>query len=139
MKCTIESIHNVELSGNRAGARVEGFIPFDRMHLIPNHIDHWIHHYEGVKTVQYENGIFVAAWAETVCSERDKYDAKTGEHIAESKAKAKIYRFIRNFTAKMAEYFESLTDEFDDVRLKYQHCVEHEEEHMEILGNRNND
>lgn len=62
MKCTIENIHNVERSGNRAGASVEGFIPFDRMHLIPSHIDHWIRHYEGVKTVQYKNGIFISAW-----------------------------------------------------------------------------
>lgn len=139
MKCTIESIRTVEFNDNRIGCKVEGFIPMDNMDLIPDHILKWIFYYEGVKAICYDKGIFIASWAETVCSEKDTYDALTGSRIAESKAKAKIYRFIRNLADYMSNYFETLSNQYDEVFLKYDHCVDHEESHLATLGNKFND
>ena len=110
MKCTIKSIRPVEFVNNRVGCRVEGFIPDNNMNLIPDSILKWVDSYEGVKVVPYENGIFVAAWAETNCSEKDVYDLNRGARIAESKAKAKIYRFLRRYSEYMSNYFETLSN-----------------------------
>lgn len=139
MKCTIESVRNIEFGNQRNGARVEGFIPMPDTSIIPENIRKWIFYYEGIKAIVYEDGIFVASWAETICSEKDKYDSAIGAHIAESKAKAKIYRFMRNFADSMSNYFESLSNEFQDMYLKYDHCVDHEEDHSAKLGNKYND
>ena len=137
MKCTIKSIRTIEFADQRVGSRVEGFISIAKMDLIPDSILKWIFCYEGVKAVPYENGIFVAAWAETNCSNKDVYDFNRGARIAESKAKAKIYRFIRRYAEYMSEYFETLSNEYQDVFLKYDHCVDHEESHADMLGSEN--
>lgn len=139
MKCTIESVRNVEFKDGRNGTRVEGFIPMQDTTIIPERIKKWLFYYEGVKAIIYEDGIFVAAWAETVCSDKDSYDSTVGSHISESKAKAKIYRFIKNFAELLADYFQNLHEDFMDAYLKYDHCVDHETTHTATLGNRNND
>lgn len=137
MKCTIKSIRAVEFANQRVGCRVEGFVPIANMGLIPDHILKWIFCYEGVKAVPYEDGIFIAAWAETNCSDKDVYDFYRGARIAESRAKAKIYRFIRRYAEYMSEYFETLSNAYQDVFLKYDHCVDHEEDHAAMLGSEN--
>ena len=137
MKCTIESIRSIEFTNKRVGCRVEGFIPVADMCLIPDSILKWIHCYEGVKAIPYEDGIFVASWAESNCSERDIYDFNRGARIAESKAKAKIYRFLRRYAEYMSNYFETLSNAYQDVFLKYDHCVDHEESHADMLGSEN--
>ena len=137
MKCTIKSVRPVEFANKRVGCRVEGFIPVADMCLIPDSILKWLHFYEGVKAVPYENGIFVAAWAESNCSEKDVYDFNRGARIAESKAKAKIYRFLRRYAEYMSNYFETLSNAYQDAFLKYDHCVDHEEDHAAMLGSEN--
>ena len=137
MKCTIESIRSIEFTNKRVGCRVEGFIPVADMCLIPDSILKWIHCYEGVKAIPYEDGIFVASWAESNCSERDIYDFNRGARIAESKAKAKIYRFLRRYAEYMSNYFETLSNAYQDAFLKYDHCVDHEEDHASMLGYEN--
>ena len=137
MKCTIDSVRIIKFEDKRIGCRVEGFIPVAKMDLIPEHILRWIHNYEGIKAVPYTKGIFVASWAETTCSANDTYDFKRGSRIADSKAKAKIYRFIRRYAEYMADYFENLSNIYQDAYMKYDHCVDHEEEHAETLGSEN--
>lgn len=137
MKCTIKSVNLVEFANKRVGCRVEGFIPVADMGLIPDSILKWIFCYEGIKAVPYADGIFVAAWAETNCSDKDVYDFNRGARIAESKAKTKIYRFIRRYAEYMSEYFETLSNVYQDAFLKYDHCVDHEEGHAAMLGSEN--
>ena len=137
MKCTIESIRSIEFTNKRVGCRVEGFIPVADMCLIPDSILKWIHCYEGVKAIPYEDGIFVASWAESNCSERDIYDFNRGARIAESKAKAKIYRFLRRYAEYMSNYFETLSNAYQDVFLKYDHCVDLGGGRVVIIGSEN--
>ena len=137
MKCTIESIRSIEFTNKRVGCRVEGFIPVADMCLIPDSILKWIHCYEGVKAIPYEDGIFIASWAESNCSERDIYDFNRGARIAESKAKAKIYRFLRRYAEYMSNYFETLSNAYQDVFLKYDHCVDLGDHRTAILGTDN--
>lgn len=132
MKCSIKSIRNLALKGNRSGSRVEGFVTLDST-LIPDSILKWLAEYKGVKTVVYENGISVAAWGETKCDDRDTFDPVKGSHIAESKAKAKLYRFMKNFSYEMYSYYDSIANYFDEAQVKYDHCLDHEEAHTAFL------
>lgn len=134
MKCTIESIRNIELKNNHVGSRIEGFVPMEDINSIPEHIKLWILDYPGVKAIMYADGIFIASWGETVCSSKDTYNALKGKHIAESKAKAKIYRFMKNFANYMANYYAQLSNCYQDDYLKYDHCVDHEEDHTDFLS-----
>lgn len=134
MKCTIESIRNIELKDKRFGSRLEAFAPFETEFIFDT-IKDWIKEYAGVHAVIYDDGIRITAWAEAKCSERDTYNPITGAHIAESKAKAKMYRFLRNFSELMANSYASISDYMQDAYLKYDHCVDHEEEHTEYLSN----
>lgn len=131
MKCTIDSIRNIELKNKRVGSRIEGFV--SGVGDIPEEICDWIKSYQGVKAIVYEDGIYIASWGETTCSNNDKYESVTGKHIAESRAKAKIYRFMRNLSEYLSNYYMSKSNYFQDDYLKYEHCVEHEDEHTNYL------
>lgn len=138
MKCTIKRISCVDMTKGRTGCRVEGFIHMPNQELIPDTILKWIFNYGGVNVEFLPTGLKVSSWASTTCSENDTFDKSRGAHIAESKAKAKIYRFLAGFSASMSAYLESLANDFDDTALKYDHCVDHEESHLNFLGDRPN-
>lgn len=138
MKCTFNTIESKVTKQNTIGAFVEGFIRMD-IDAIPFGIIKWITNYEGVRITPYENGLVVKSWAETTCSEKDTYDETIGRRIAESKAKLYIYRFMRNLFWYMSEFHEIQAESYNDAYMKYDHCVVHEEEHIEKLGNANNE
>lgn len=131
MKCTIKKISNIELKNNCVGSRVEGFVPLNLQ--LPDYIKSWIKGYCGVKVVVYEDGIFVASWAEAKCSEHDSYEALTGKHLAESRAKSKLYKFLKNLSMLLVCYFAGLVDDFEMDYEKYSYCVEHESRHTNYL------
>lgn len=134
MKCTFTKIRTIELENNKIGARVEGFIPMDDVSIIPNEVLEWIYSYTGVTARVYADGIAIISWGETTCSHNDTYNKKQGEHLAESKAKTKLYRFIANYTSAMTNYFVGLVEMFNNDAMKYAHCLEHEIEHTKFLS-----
>ncbi len=131
MKCTIEKISNFELRGKRVGSRVEGFVPLD--FKLPEDIKSWLKGYQGVKVVIYEEGVFIAAHGEAKCSENDTYSKLIGSHIAESRAKAKLYKFLKNLSSLLVCYFMKVVKDFENDYEKYSYCVEHEAKHTEYL------
>lgn len=133
MKCTIESIRNIELKDKRFGSRIIAFVPIAE-DFIFEPIRKWISKYEGVQTVLYAEGIKITSWAESKCSDADEYNPLTGAHLAESKAKAKMYRFLRNFAKKMEKGYGRVSNYMLDAYTKYDYCVEHEEEHTKYLA-----
>lgn len=135
MKCTFKHIHSVETKENTVGTRIDGFIVLQTTWL-PWSIHKWIMEYEGLNATIYPNGIRVHSWAETTCCGGDTYDLSVGSRISESKAKRKIYNFMRTLSSQLSIWYTlQATQYFEDFE-KYKHCSEHELEYSSKLGGR---
>jgi hypothetical protein len=130
MKCTIKSVRIIELDDDRTGCRIEGVIPVSD---IPEPVFEWLLEYQGIKVVPYDDHIFVASWGETTRTGEDTYIYDTGRHISESKAKCKLFKFLRNFSEYMANYYAQVSNVWQDIYMKYDYCVDREETHIANL------
>lgn len=132
MKCTFVKVHVVETENYQTEAFIEGFIPLNA-NLLPESTYDWIINYPGVEADLQSDGVKIKVHSTTKCAPSDVYDRILGAHIAESKAKTKLYRFIRNLTMEVSDYFIGLAEYYSDAWDKYEHCLTHELEHTEYL------
>lgn len=133
MKCTIENLKSFERNDGRIGTMIQGFLPVGLL-KIPEELISWINNYQGVQVKILEDGLVITAIAHTNCLEGDSYDFGLGAHISETKAKVKLFKFIRNLSEKVANYYMALSNNFQDVYEKYDYCMVRDQEHAKLLG-----
>lgn len=136
MKCTFKEITSKVTKPNTIGAFVKGFVKIN-IEDIPLGIFKWISTYEGISVSVEEDGLVLKAWATTTCSEKDQFNDEIGRRIAESKAKRYIYKFMSKFTEYLGDFYDAKNTTFSMACLKYEHCVEHETDYINSLGNAN--
>ena len=93
----------------------------------------------------HDNYLTIKVSGKAVCSDKDKYDGMTGERIAESRAKLKLYRFMFNLSSKIVRYYSKLLYGYPEadfayggnstaeVRQKYSRLLLTEESHLKTL------
>ena len=117
---------------------------------IPHHIWTWVLEHPSIDiSVTYNNGKenwILKSGGKAKLHEGDTFDAKTGERIAECRAKIRIYRFMQTLTGMLCGHYyglvfgchgEAARDlySFDGNRLyadyeKYSGLLDHERHHL---------
>lgn len=84
---------------------IEGKVE-ENMDIIPFIIRSWAEQeYTGVDVEFDYRKIVIVATGTAKCSSDDVFNVVIGERIAESKAKIKLYRFMKNFCDEMVHYY----------------------------------
>ena len=79
---------------------------------LPNSVWEWVNNHPSVKVLganltQYYCWL-IKVQGKSVCAKDDTFDVKTGERIAESRAKIKLYKFMQSMTTQLCEYYYAL-------------------------------
>jgi hypothetical protein len=118
---------------------------------LPTSIWEWINNHPSVEVsesylTQY-HCLVIKVQGKSVCAEDDTFDAKTGERIAESRAKIRLYKFMQTLMYKLSEYYTKiltgneymeLIDYYNNNSLsytwrKYIELLNHERHHLNEL------
>lgn len=79
---------------------------------LPNKVWEWIKHHPsvGVSDGFTDNRMYyiLKVSGKSVCAEGDTFDAKTGERIAECRAKIKLYKFMKTLAFMLGDYYYNL-------------------------------
>lgn len=135
MKCKIKSFFPA-VENKEVRCHVVGTVTNPMLEFIPVKIWKWIESYEGIAiSFNGEDSFKISAWGTALCSDEDEFNLKKGKNLAESRAKAKVYRFVRTYSDKMSTYLGSLAEKFDDELAHYLVRVEQEKDHICDLVN----
>jgi len=80
---------------------------------LPTSVYNWINEHPSVEvsvTYTTNKGLcyIIIVSGKSVCTEGDTFDAKMGERIAESKAKIRLYDFMRTLCLKLMGYYQNI-------------------------------
>ena len=117
---------------------------------LPNYLANWLVSYNGVKLMPDFDKFYVEAKAKTTKLPEDTEDSVKATHIAESKAKLILYKFMYNLTNRILDHhykitgIDTTTSEEDlsvcntentllGAYLQYRHLVYTEENHLKQL------
>ena len=81
--------------------------------------------------LQYGDDITVVGIAK--CSPNDEFNETTGRRIAESRAKAELFRKLRDFTQGLADKTQIALENYELRVLELQRLINKEKEHIENL------
>lgn len=84
---------------------------------------------------KYFDGMLQVFSAKSKCSPEDKFDVVKGKRIAESRAKAKAYKAIRNIYNEGVEYYTERINQFKKLADFTDHLYEKELQHVENIVN----
>lgn len=127
MKCIISDVRLFEVYDYRVMCSMSCFIPIDSI-ILPEKILKWIYNYNGIAADITGSGIKVKVKSSSKCDDQDDYDFKTGCFIAKSKAKRKVYTFIMHLCQKLYVYYNDMSEDFLDSKLKYEDSIEYQRE-----------
>ena len=114
----------------------------------PSDIDSWIilHESVGFENVYNNNEALITVSGKSVCSEQDTFNAVLGERIAESRAKLKLYKFLRTLCRKIQRHYQDIlygdpeyrakiytSESLHEAEVKYTNLIMKESEHLDIL------
>jgi len=123
---------------------------FMECHL-PDSIQDWVykHHSVGVHEAYEVSGYYwvIQVKGASLCAEGDTFYNVTGERIAESRAKIRLYKFICTLCHKLNIFYQSILfgydiDIYDDIDdadclmhdyLKYENLLDKERHHLNEL------
>lgn len=113
---------------------------------IPKFIDDWVNSIPNITVTPLD----IKVKGKAICNDSDKIDPILGERIAESRAKIRLYKFLKDFWTKLAAYYYVLFFGDDDTPtvdlenrntvcyntvVKYTELYNKEKDHLdELLG-----
>lgn len=98
------------LGGKTTVVTLQGTIrvPRDFILATPQSTLNWVYDHPTVKFYDGIDTARIVTKGVSVCAEGDVFDAAKGEHIAESRAKIRLYRFMCTLIKKLLFYYTGL-------------------------------
>lgn len=127
-----------------------GFLTWNSDIFLISKVPHFLHNYQGIEVTcsRTKEGFLITATSVSKKHEDDTFDKVLGYRIAESRAKLKLYKFMKNLTNTILRCFltcsygisdvidiegrRSKSSVYDDY-LKYIKLYDKEEEHLNNL------
>lgn len=99
-------------------------VPVSLWQIFPEDIAHWMWNHQEIDATwgacnKDKEVIRLEFSGKSVCAEEDIFNAVTGQRIAESRAKIKLYKFMHNLCESLMKYYYAImygNAEFDVIR-----------------------
>lgn len=72
--------------------------------------------------------------ADTVLHEGDEYNETLGRHIAETKARIKVFKILTIFSEELEKYFRAANEEMQNFNNKSHYLFNREKDHLFAIG-----